>query len=476
MPALLNSRSMCSVSWTADTCSRKATSCDSSDTSATNDDTTAPSGASASASSAVSAMFVADTSHMATLHPSAASWRTSSRPIPVPPPVTTAILPAKESIAAVWSAYRLAVQSEDLSRAATLLGGDADWPAVDGEPVFDEPWQGRAFAMAFDVLDRTGLPWDAFREHLVAAIADEPERPYYESWLVALERLALDTGAVDDAAIGDARNHAASYRYEEDGVGDIETFPFRAQVIDDVLGTVVTHCAGVRPLVDVRHAELYRVWTDGAPGSWRLRAFDGDDERAARPGAAEGAARRPGRDLSRIPRRFAPRYESRPDLRHRVPSHLSGADHPIAGHEGGELVLGHRVRAGGSGGEDEVADRCAGVPRRGPRRRRRARCRTRRARHAVRRRRGTGRRSSCTRSAGSRAAATGSTSTTCRRPGCAPLSVFSTTRTLSPSAPAIPSSAIASVPSASRRALNSGSTHALATTRAPWCGPSRCSM
>ena len=111
---------------------------------------------------------------------------------PVPPPVTTAILPAKESIAAVWSAYGLAVQSEDLARAATLLGGDAAWPAVDGEPVFDEPWQGRAFAMAFEVLDRTGLPWDAFREHLVAAIADEPDRPYYESWLVALERLALD--------------------------------------------------------------------------------------------------------------------------------------------------------------------------------------------------------------------------------------------------------------------------------------------
>ena len=54
-------------------------------------------------------------------------------------------------------------------------------------------------------------------------------------------------------------------------------------------------------------------------------------------------------------------------------------------------------------------------------------------------------------------------------------SVFSTTRTLSPSAPAMPSSAIAAVPSASRRSLNAGSTHARATTRAPWCGPMRCS-
>ncbi len=135
-------------------------------------------------------MFVADTSHRATLQPSAASCLASSRPIPVPPPVTTAILPAKESIAAVWSAYRQDVQSDDVARAAALLGGDTAWPAVDGEPVFDEPWQGRAFAMAFDLVDRSGLPWEAFREQLVAAIADNPDRPYYESWVIALERLA----------------------------------------------------------------------------------------------------------------------------------------------------------------------------------------------------------------------------------------------------------------------------------------------
>ena len=40
----------------------------------------------------------AETSHIATLQPSATSWRTSSRPMPVPPPVTTAILPAKSFI------------------------------------------------------------------------------------------------------------------------------------------------------------------------------------------------------------------------------------------------------------------------------------------------------------------------------------------------------------------------------------------
>ena len=35
-----------------------------------------------------------ETSHIATLQASATSWRTNSRPIPLPPPVTTAVLPA----------------------------------------------------------------------------------------------------------------------------------------------------------------------------------------------------------------------------------------------------------------------------------------------------------------------------------------------------------------------------------------------
>ncbi len=66
MPALLNSRSMCSVRWTEATCSRKATSCDSSETSATNVETTVPAGIVSSHSAWVSAIAVAETSHMAT--------------------------------------------------------------------------------------------------------------------------------------------------------------------------------------------------------------------------------------------------------------------------------------------------------------------------------------------------------------------------------------------------------------------------
>jgi hypothetical protein len=51
---------------------------------------------------------------------------------------------------------------------------------------FAEPWQARAFAMAVVAVERLGLPWDAFRDELKAAIAADPARPYYESWLAAL--------------------------------------------------------------------------------------------------------------------------------------------------------------------------------------------------------------------------------------------------------------------------------------------------
>jgi nitrile hydratase accessory protein len=65
---------------------------------------------------------------------------------------------------------------------------------ADGELVFEAPWQGRAVAMALGLVERLGVGWEEFRRRLVAEIAAQPERPYYESWLAALESLAADHG------------------------------------------------------------------------------------------------------------------------------------------------------------------------------------------------------------------------------------------------------------------------------------------
>jgi nitrile hydratase accessory protein len=58
---------------------------------------------------------------------------------------------------------------------------------------FTAPWQARAFAMAVVAAERMGVDWDEFRDRLKAAIAEEPKRPYYESWLDALERLTAES-------------------------------------------------------------------------------------------------------------------------------------------------------------------------------------------------------------------------------------------------------------------------------------------
>jgi nitrile hydratase accessory protein len=76
------------------------------------------------------------------------------------------------------------------------MRGAAALPRSNGELVFDAPWQGRTFAMTIGVIEALDLDWDEFRNRLVAEITAAPERPYYESWLAALERLAADYGIV----------------------------------------------------------------------------------------------------------------------------------------------------------------------------------------------------------------------------------------------------------------------------------------
>ena len=81
---------------------------------------------------------------------------------------------------------------------------DESLPRDNGELVFDAPWQARALAIAVAVVERLGLPWDAFRHRLMAAIAADPERPYYESWTKALESLVVAEDLATAAALDKA--------------------------------------------------------------------------------------------------------------------------------------------------------------------------------------------------------------------------------------------------------------------------------
>jgi nitrile hydratase accessory protein len=79
-----------------------------------------------------------------------------------------------------------------VSREVTGLRGIEAPPRRNGELVFAAPWQGRVFAMAIALQQRLAVPWDDFRHRLIAEIERDPQRPYYESWLAALEALTAD--------------------------------------------------------------------------------------------------------------------------------------------------------------------------------------------------------------------------------------------------------------------------------------------
>ena len=88
------------------------------------------------------------------------------------------------------------------------VDGPAAPPRSNGELVFDAPWQARVFGLAAAVVEtRFGGDREPFRQRLIAAIADDPQRPYWDSWAIALEDLAttnglLPAGAVDSCVAG----------------------------------------------------------------------------------------------------------------------------------------------------------------------------------------------------------------------------------------------------------------------------------
>ncbi|HEY6492895.1 MAG TPA: hypothetical protein VIZ43_06445 [Trebonia sp.] len=72
----------------------------------------------------------------------------------------------------------------------TLSLSGLDLPRKNGELVFEAPWQSTAFGLAAAVVEHQfGGDREPFRRELIGAIAAEPDRPYWENWVTALERL-----------------------------------------------------------------------------------------------------------------------------------------------------------------------------------------------------------------------------------------------------------------------------------------------
>ncbi len=81
-------------------------------------------------------------------------------------------------------------------------------PRDEGGPVFAEPWQAQAFALAVKLSERGYFTWKEWAAALAdelkaAANRGEPDdgSHYYEHWLAALERLVTTKGLSDPAAL-----------------------------------------------------------------------------------------------------------------------------------------------------------------------------------------------------------------------------------------------------------------------------------
>jgi nitrile hydratase accessory protein len=81
--------------------------------------------------------------------------------------------------------------------------GPAAPPRANGELVFEEPWESRAFGVAVALSERDAFEWERFRQELIAEIGawHGDEWSYYERWLTALQHVLLADGFLDEAEI-----------------------------------------------------------------------------------------------------------------------------------------------------------------------------------------------------------------------------------------------------------------------------------
>lgn len=92
-------------------------------------------------------------------------------------------------------------------------------PRRNGEPVFDAPWEARAFGMAVALNEKGIYPWRDFSQGLSAEIA-EAERhhhdsTYYERWYAALEKLAKASGLVTQEEVDQRTAEYASGMHDD---------------------------------------------------------------------------------------------------------------------------------------------------------------------------------------------------------------------------------------------------------------------
>ena len=98
-------------------------------------------------------------------------------------------------------------------------------PRDERGPVFAEPWQAQAFALAVRLSDQGCFTWKEWSAALAAELETAARRgapddgsKYYEYWLAALERLVKEKGLLDSASLVERKEAwANAYRHTPHG-------------------------------------------------------------------------------------------------------------------------------------------------------------------------------------------------------------------------------------------------------------------
>ncbi len=103
----------------------------------------------------------------------------------------------------------------------SLMEGETELPRSNGELIFEEPWESRAFGIALSLNDDRVYEWGEFRDQLVKEIARDREEgrepKYYDQWLASLEKLLLSKGLLSKKELDARTEEYASGQRDHEG-------------------------------------------------------------------------------------------------------------------------------------------------------------------------------------------------------------------------------------------------------------------
>ena len=105
--------------------------------------------------------------------------------------------------------------TQDLDDQIAYMPGEAALPRANGELVFEEPWEGRAFVVVA-MHQRDLYEWDEFRDRLIAEVEKvNADSSYYRQWLESMERLVIDKGLITKEELETRAELFASDEYDD---------------------------------------------------------------------------------------------------------------------------------------------------------------------------------------------------------------------------------------------------------------------